>query len=378
MIVASQQCSICRKQLGTSYCTGCGAYFCMKHFRQHRQTLTGQLETILADRSALQERIQQAKQAKDVRSPLLAQIDEWQSTTIARVKAVAEQARAQVAELLESRRTKLSNDFKRFSHELLDFKETENFVEHDLTRSKRLLQQLSNELKQWHQPVTIEIHTEQSNRIPWHRLIYAEDKSTYAGIQDRQQQLTGFLSKAVPFLFCSIDYLHLDEQQTLTMNMLKQPPRMCSSTIQSCLQFRHRTSVSSITRRTNTVLVTSLPFLGDPQPFRRPTATDLEWLKYQNVTVEDGRARNVIVVHLLRHTGLSIENHRITASSADKWTELWQMSFAIFIYHSSYWRRHQKIPPRAHQRDSRTDRWYWSFIWDVVSFRATSSQWHIW
>ena len=152
---------------------------------------------ILTDRSTLQDKIQQAKQAKDVRSPLLAQIDEWQLATIARVKAVAEQARVQVEELLESKRTKLGNDFKRFSHELLEFKETENFVEHDLTRSKRLLQQLNHDLKQWHQPLTVEIHTEQSKRIAWSRLIYAEDKSTYAGIQHRQQQLTGSSSRSL-------------------------------------------------------------------------------------------------------------------------------------------------------------------------------------
>ena len=69
--------------------------------------------------------------------------------------------------------------------------ETENFVEHDLTRLKYMIHQFNYQLKQLTKPITIELHTEQSDRIVWKQLIYAEEKSTYARIQQRRQQAKG-------------------------------------------------------------------------------------------------------------------------------------------------------------------------------------------
>lgn len=192
MVVNSPRCSVCEKQLGTSYCTGCGSYFCTKHFGTHRQTLSVELELILTHRNTLQEKIQHKnKHSSNHQNPLFEQIDEWQTTTIQKVKQTADRARAQLTELLEAKRSKLSHEFKRFSQELVDLKQSENFVEHDLIRLKRLLQQLNHDLKHWHQPTTIEIHTEQTNKIEWNRLIYPEEKSAYPAMQQKQQQIAG-------------------------------------------------------------------------------------------------------------------------------------------------------------------------------------------
>jgi hypothetical protein len=90
---------------------------------------------------------------------------------------------------------KLGNDFNRFSQELINLKQTENFVEHDVTRLKYMIHQFNQELKQLTKPLTIVLHTELSDRLVWSRLIYAEEKSTYAGIKQREQQAKGNIIK---------------------------------------------------------------------------------------------------------------------------------------------------------------------------------------
>ncbi len=195
MTKPTNRCSVCQKQLGTSYCTGCGVYFCTKDFKIHRRTLCNEIDTVIAHRNDLQEKINRVTQYSDFHSPLFVRVDEWQKMMTEKVKVVADHTRQQIAELLNSKRVKLGNDFNRFSQELIDLKQTENFVEHDVTRLKYRIHQFNQELKQLTRPLTIVLHTELSDRLVWSRLIYAEEKSTYAGIKQREQQAKGNIIK---------------------------------------------------------------------------------------------------------------------------------------------------------------------------------------
>ncbi|CAF4109691.1 unnamed protein product [Rotaria sp. Silwood2] len=187
----TNRCSVCQKELGTSYCTGCGVYFCTKDFKSHRSTLFSEMDVVIELRNELQDKINKTIYHDDLYGPLFEQIDQWQNMMTEKVNLVAEHIRQQVSQLLNSKRVKLSNDFKSFSQELIHLKETENFVEYDLTRLKYIIHQFNHELKQLTKPCTIELHTERSDRIVWSQLIYAEEKSTYAGIQQRQQHVKG-------------------------------------------------------------------------------------------------------------------------------------------------------------------------------------------
>ena len=191
MTKISNRCSACQKQLGTSYCTGCGVYFCTKDFKNHRDSLFTEMDTLLGRRNDLHEKIAKAAHYQHVNSPLLAKIDEWQQMMIEKIKVVADHTRQHVAELLSSKRARLEGDFARFSHELFELKQTENFVEHDLERLKYTMHQFQQELKQLTKPMTIVLHTELSDRLVWSRLIYAEEKPTYHRMQLRQLEAQG-------------------------------------------------------------------------------------------------------------------------------------------------------------------------------------------
>lgn len=187
----SNRCSVCQKQLGTSYCTGCGVYFCTKDFKNHRDSLFTEMDSLLVRRTDLHEKIAIAAQYQHVNSPLLAKIDQWQQMMIEKIIVVADHTRQQVADLLSSKRMRLEGDFARFSQELFELKQTENFVEHDLERLKYTMHQFHQELKQLTKPMTIVLHTELSDRLVWSRLIYAEEKSTYSRLQPRQLDAQG-------------------------------------------------------------------------------------------------------------------------------------------------------------------------------------------
>lgn len=188
-----KRCSVCQKEHGTSYCTGCGVYFCTRDFISHRGALFNEMDSLVVLRKELKEDIEQAMQKDDQDSPLFGQIDHWQKLMIEKVKLVAEHTREQVSHLLNSKRVKLNKDFQKFSQELVHLKDTENYVEQDLTRLRYVIHQFNQELKELNKPNSIVLHTAHSDRIVWSQLLFAEEKSTYAGIQQRQQQVEGMM-----------------------------------------------------------------------------------------------------------------------------------------------------------------------------------------
>ena len=185
------RCHTCNKGVGTSYCTGCGICFCTKDFQIHRKALSNEMGGVVTHRNNLREKIDKLSKSHHSHSPILAQIDAWQETMVEQVRLVAEQTRHQVVQLLNSKRVKLNGDFARFSQELANLKETEDFVEADLIRLKHKVQELTYDLKHMAEPVAIELHTELSDRIVWSDLIYAQERSKRMATPPRQQFITG-------------------------------------------------------------------------------------------------------------------------------------------------------------------------------------------
>jgi hypothetical protein len=82
----------------------------------------------------------------------------------------------------------IKSHFEKFSQELVQLKETEDFVEHDLKRLQQTVHELNQELKRLTEPPEIELCMEQSNQIVWDTLIYVQEKPSFAAKQQRQQQ----------------------------------------------------------------------------------------------------------------------------------------------------------------------------------------------
>ena len=65
-------------------------------------------------------------------NPIFEQIDQWRKNIITKVNEVAAEVRQQTIELLNSKKVKISNEFEKFSKELVQLQKSENYVEHDL------------------------------------------------------------------------------------------------------------------------------------------------------------------------------------------------------------------------------------------------------
>jgi chromosome segregation ATPase len=187
-MATQDHCSVCEKGKGAYFCIGCKKHFCKKDFQNHREILTNELDRFVEDRNALQETITKATQQKDISSPLFSQIDQWQKITIEKVKQTADQARQNVRQILHSKRAEITSNFEKFSKELIQLKETEDFAEQDLKRLKQTIDQLTQGVKKLAQPSEIELHVDESQEIEWNRLIYVVDNTNYVA---NQQQRTG-------------------------------------------------------------------------------------------------------------------------------------------------------------------------------------------
>lgn len=141
-MTSSNECDVCNKPSAWIHCTGCDKYFCSKDFKRHREVLFGETDKIVESRDELQEAMNRSMQSDDQQSSLLAKIDEWKRTTIKKVLV-----RHQVTNLLNINRIKIHTKFKNFSQELARLRESEDFIERDLTRLNKLLDQFILDIK---------------------------------------------------------------------------------------------------------------------------------------------------------------------------------------------------------------------------------------
>ncbi|CAF1269168.1 unnamed protein product [Adineta steineri] len=136
--------------------------------------LLNELDGYVEARNDLQDQLNKT----DSRTTMLLQIDEWQRATLEKVIQTADQARQQVKKLLSSDREEIERRFREFSSKLNHLKETEDFVEDELTQLKELVHIFKQDLKQLSESPSVELHIEQSDQIFWNRLIYVKDHST--------------------------------------------------------------------------------------------------------------------------------------------------------------------------------------------------------
>jgi len=123
-----ERCSICEKGKGTCLCVGCKTYFCETHFNE--------LDELVEDRNDLQDKINKIQKHSKSNNLHLAQIDEWEQKTIEKMKQAAEQARQKVGQTMNFKRDQMKKKFEKMSQELIQYRETKDFYEQDLTQLK--------------------------------------------------------------------------------------------------------------------------------------------------------------------------------------------------------------------------------------------------
>ncbi|CAF1064057.1 unnamed protein product [Adineta ricciae] len=168
------KCSVCTKNAGTSICPGCQAYFCDNDFKDHRGKLINELDGLVIERNLLQEKINKTNMNKAQNNTFLSQIDEWQQTTIEKVKQVADQARKQVLEVMNSELRNITTKLEELTQELKQLTDTKDVLEQDLVKLKEDVNRLNNTVAQLTKPSTITLNVTNSAQIQWNQMIFVE------------------------------------------------------------------------------------------------------------------------------------------------------------------------------------------------------------
>ncbi|CAF1050073.1 unnamed protein product [Adineta steineri] len=173
--ISSNRCSICEKNAAMCNCIGCKAFFCMKHFNEHRQQLTIQFDVdVVEAHDKLLEQINQMEELKNTSSDLFSTIDQWESSTIEIVKRTADRARQQLTQLLDNEKEALRKQFDSLTQEIRRRREEDEFAENDLRQFRERINKLQQSLKQLAQPNNIDVIASQIGQVDWNRLIYVE------------------------------------------------------------------------------------------------------------------------------------------------------------------------------------------------------------
>jgi archaellum component FlaC len=85
----------------------------------------------------------------------------------------------------------MMNEFEMLSRELIQLKESKEYLEQNIESLRKTMQRLNQDLRLFKEQNAIELNMEQSNRIAWDRMIYVKEKATHTTNQQWQQTVTG-------------------------------------------------------------------------------------------------------------------------------------------------------------------------------------------
>jgi len=154
-----QMCHTCtpKKTAAITSCRGCHHHFCRKHFNEHRDQLSEYLnntvdqhDEILQDLKTRIDHFSKDQLNNDDAQNLLRQIDQWEERTINACHHAADKVRASVKQLFDKTEENysLTKRLSSVARELEEQQQSENFVERDLDRWMKQLEELKNDINQ--------------------------------------------------------------------------------------------------------------------------------------------------------------------------------------------------------------------------------------
>ncbi|CAF4503356.1 unnamed protein product [Rotaria sp. Silwood2] len=166
-----------KRMVAITSCHGCALNFCHKHFDEHREKLAHDFDNVINQHDGILHSFQANMYHSlnpldnDNAQALLKQIDEWQAKAIEACYRVADNARAKVEKLLKKIKTNdhIKKRVDELSKELKEQQGLENFVETDLKKWKKQLEELEKDISQFPEMsrnVTIEMQM-----INWENMI---------------------------------------------------------------------------------------------------------------------------------------------------------------------------------------------------------------
>ncbi|CAF3574906.1 unnamed protein product [Rotaria sp. Silwood1] len=133
-------CVVCNQRKGSFKCEGCLRMFCPKHSNDHRNDLSKQLEEIVIAHDLMQQ-IEDPQQHS-----LLKKVNQWEQESIVKIRQVAEEARNKLLKTTTEHTNKIKQKLNNLSDELRQAHDDNDFIEIDLQKWTKKLEELKKEL----------------------------------------------------------------------------------------------------------------------------------------------------------------------------------------------------------------------------------------
>lgn len=168
-------------------CNGCTRSFCTKHFVEHRQELSQQMDEIVQEHDLLRQGMDSQRNGE----LLLKQIDQWEEKTIEQIQTHANRVRLDLRQLFEQKHNQLQIPVNKLTEELRSCRESDDYTELDMkqwTQKIKTLRQMTER--------SFSIHTQDDNTptsvIPLIRIRILDQSSDTNNTQIIDQSLERF------------------------------------------------------------------------------------------------------------------------------------------------------------------------------------------
>jgi hypothetical protein len=170
-------CAKCNKGAGTAMCHGCQQSFCTKHFIEHRQELSQQMDNIGQEHDVLRKDLTHEQSTH----PLLTRINQWEQESIIKIQTAAESARTDLQQLLNKAKNSLKTLVSKMTGELQSSRDSDDYTELDIKKWTDQLQKLRAMLDS---PTNINVDYENDTRTMV-RLIKVTDQRSSDSLDSR-------------------------------------------------------------------------------------------------------------------------------------------------------------------------------------------------
>jgi hypothetical protein len=140
------QCVTCNKEKRTAVkCECCQQIFCLDHLSHHRQELAQQLDDIEANRDLFRQTLNEQRNDSQ-KGFFIKPIDEWEKDPIEKIQQIAKQCRQILIQYTTGHFNQIEIDLTKFTDQLREIRQENDFNEINLNQLKHKLTQLSEEL----------------------------------------------------------------------------------------------------------------------------------------------------------------------------------------------------------------------------------------
>lgn len=140
-------CIVCVKKKGSFACAGCSQYYCIKHLNEHEGNFKEQLSRLETQHDELRDSNKDLRDSPS-KHPLMIEIEQWEMTSIDRIKQVANQCKESLSKYMKTSFHVSNAKLDSLAEWMKKLREDNDFNELDLNPIEQKLNQLRKEITQ--------------------------------------------------------------------------------------------------------------------------------------------------------------------------------------------------------------------------------------